>query len=380
MHARVRTLAAALSACALMTAAAPGRAAPPDPKAAPLVLMPLSGPAASSDLTTEVEQTLAQLGRSAQRSALKLEELMLAVECNKPTIACLQKIGANIQVGGLILGQARVTGGGLELTLRWFDVKSGGDLGKAAAVLPPNKSPARTQALQKAVRELLGIKVEPPPSSAAVGGLAISSSVEHAEIALDGQARGTTPLELRNLKTGSYHVEAKRAGYVSWQGKAEVKADQMTKLEIEMAPSVATAEAPGFMESIRLRTWIVFGVGAACLGAGMAVGAHMNAQQSEMDGLAGDTFDEIARMQELKDSGESEAIAANVLLGVGGAALITAGVLAYLDYSRGGRSGAETPESSPPPADDKAPAKSAAAATSANLLVGPTSLGLRVSF
>jgi PEGA domain len=370
-------LAAALLACALMTAT-PGWAAPPDPKVTPLVLMPISGPAASAELTTEVEQALSQLGRPAQRSALKLEELMLAVECNKPTIACLQKIGTNIQVDGLILGQARVAAGGVELTLRWFDVKSGGDLGKAATLLPPGKSPAREQALKKAARELLGIKIAPPPSSAAVGGLAISSSVEYAEIILDGQARGTTPLELRNLKTGSYHVEAKRAGYVTWQGKAEVKADQMTKLEIEMAPSAATADAPGFMQSIRLRTWIVAGVGAACLGAGIAVGAHLNALQSEMDGLAGDTFDEIARMQELKDDGESEAVAANVLLGVGGAALVTAAVLAYLDYSRGGRSVAEEPASAPPPDGDKAPAKSAA--TSTELLVGPTSLGLRIAF
>ena len=43
-----------------------------------------------------------------------LEELMLAVECNNPTIACLQKIGVNIQVGELILGQARASGDGVQ--------------------------------------------------------------------------------------------------------------------------------------------------------------------------------------------------------------------------------------------------------------------------
>jgi hypothetical protein len=292
------------------------------------------------------------------------------VECNTQSVQCLQKIGANIQMTALILAKASKGGEGIELSLRWFDVESGGDRGRAMVVLPVAKSPDRTKLLLKAVRDLFGIKASSAaPPQAATGGLAITSTVKFAEITIDGQSRGATPLELRNLKTGSYRVEASREGYVTWRGTAEVKADRMTRLVIEMAPTAATAPAPGFLDAIRVRTWVVAGVGAACLAAGIALGAHLGALQNEMDGLAGDTFAEIDRMEELKESGEREAVAANVMLGLGGGALLTSVVLAYLDYARGGQ-----------PAGEESPAPGAGAEAGATLLVGPGALGLRIVY
>jgi hypothetical protein len=329
--------------------------------APPLVLLPLQGPE-SDTLTGELEQALGKVGRKVQRAALALDELMLAVECTEKSVACLQKIGGNLQAQRLVLGEVRKTATGLHLSLRCFDVATGGDAGTAEADLPQPVA-QRAEAIAGAVRKLLGIKPAPRRPQEATGGLVITATVPTVEILLDGQSRGTTPLELRNLPVGRYRIEARVAEHVTWTGDAEVKRDQMTRLEIELEPLGARDRSPGYLDSIRLRTWLVAGAGLACIVTGAAFGAHMRAQQNEMDDIRGVTFEEIAQMEDLRDTGERDALAANILFGVGGAALLTAALLSYLDYRR-----ARLPEASPPITGRTA------------LHVGPTSVRVRIAF
>jgi len=91
-----------------------------------LVLLPLQGPEADT-LTGELEQALGKAGQKVQRAALALDELMLAVECTEKSVACLQKIGGNLQARRLILGEVRKTAAGMHLSLRCFDVATGGE-------------------------------------------------------------------------------------------------------------------------------------------------------------------------------------------------------------------------------------------------------------
>jgi hypothetical protein len=298
-----------------------------------IVLLPPDDPAG---LAGELEQALAAVGRPAQRSALKLDELMLAMECSAKTVACLQKIGQNLGARAMVLGETRSTPQGFQLTLRWFDIKSGGDAGRAETLLP--KEPKqRARELERAARTLFGLT---QTESVRTGGLRITATVPYVEVLVDGQPRGTTPLELRNLPARTYRVEARLSGYATWSGELEVKPNEMSRLEIEMhaaAQRGAASGRPGFLESIRSRTWLVAGVGAGCLLGGVAFGAHMRAQQNELDSIEGNTFEEIARMEEIKDAGERDAIAANILLGIGGALLVTGVVMSYMDYRRTGR-------------------------------------------
>jgi hypothetical protein len=308
---------------------------PPKPETtpAPAVFLPVEGDHTIATLADEIDRALAIFGRKTQRSSLKLDDLMLAVGCKAATVACLQNIGQSISTPALIMGRARRAGDGVEVSLRWFDVRSGADLGQAVRLLPFDAE-ARQKILAGAVRDLLGIKGGVPGAPEIYGGLSISASAPYVEVVLNGQPRGVVPLELRNLGVGTYTVLARREGYVAWEGKAEVKADQMTRLEIDMVPLAQGGVRRTYLEAVRTRTWVVGGVGLVCLGMGVGFGAHMRAQQNHMDQSRGLTLGEIQQMEDYKQTGERDALAANVLFGVGGAAVLTAAVLSYLDFRR----------------------------------------------
>jgi hypothetical protein len=301
-----------------------------------LVLMPVEGEAAPPTLTTEVEQALQITGHPVQRSAMGLEELMLAVECTSgPDDDCLKKIGSSIQAQGMILVQANKTGDTIELTMRWFDVGRGTDRARTRLTLPPGGSD-RGPVLQEALKKLLSsLRAKPSKPQAAWGGLNISASVANVEISIDGQPRGAAPLRLEKLATGTYRIEARCPGYAVWHDQVEVKANALTRLMIDMVPSHLAHERKGLIESIRLPAWIASGVGLACLATGIAFGAHMQSQQNALNDIRGISVKEIQEMESLKETGERDALTANILFGIGGAALLTAIVLAIGDNYMG---------------------------------------------
>jgi hypothetical protein len=306
--------------------------AKPAGKEQTVVLLPLEGEGATPALLEELVKAMGKLGKSVQLSSLKLDELMLAVGCSDTSVACLQKIGQSIKAESLILANLRQGKGmELELSLRWFDVKSGGDSGQAKRLLSAEEEARRDQLLQ-AVQSLFGIRTAPSGALEESGGLSISASVPFVEIVLDGQPRGVVPLELRNLKTGTYSILARRDGFVTWQGHAEVRADQMTRVEIDMVPSAQGTKPPSYFDTIRKQTWVVAGAGLAGIIIGSAFAAHMSAQQSKMNDAKGITLDEIRRMEDYKHAGERDALAANICFGLGGGALVAAVILSYLDY------------------------------------------------
>jgi hypothetical protein len=300
----------------------------------PLVLLPVEGECPYPALSNELEQSLNKVGQKVQLASLKLDELILALGCSSANVACLQKIGESVNASGLIIGNVGQAAGTFELTLRWFDVKTGGDAGQARRTLPADEGPRRAM-LQDAVRELLGVKEQSTATTVLTGGLSISATIPYVEVFLDGQPRGALPLELREIKPAVYAVEARRDGYLTWRGEAKVETNKITQLEIEMIPAPDGVAAPSFMESIHLRTWIVAGVGLGCLAAGAAFAAVMTSEQNEMNDLRGVTLDDIARMKELKDTGERNALTANILFAVGGGAMLASALLSYFDYRRG---------------------------------------------
>jgi hypothetical protein len=333
----------------------------PAAKEQSLVLLPVEGDSSIPQLGEELAQTMGKLGKAVQLSSLKLDDLLLAVECSNTSVACLQKIGQNVKADGLIVATTKKdSSGAVGLSLRWFDVKTGGDSGQASCALPVDPE-ARADKLVEAIQALFRLKLSSTSLREPAGGLAISSSVANVEIVMNGEPRGVAPLELRNLKVGKYDITARREGYVTWQGTTEVKVDQMTRLEIEMISQPAAPNRTGYINAIKAPTWIVAGAGVVSLAIGGAFGAHMRVQQNEMNEINGVTPSQIKQMQAAKDAGERDALAANICFGLGGGALLTAVILSYIDYRR-----ANSPRDS--------------GGKSARLLWGPGSVGLDVSF
>ena len=91
------------------------------------------------------------------------------------------------------------------------------------------------------------------------------------------------------------------------------------------------APAPAPARKGRLWTWVAAGVGAAAMiGGGVAGGLALKAEKDF------DAEPDAGPARSLKDKAETDALAANVLFGVGGAVLVTAVVLFFVEGSDDG--------------------------------------------
>jgi hypothetical protein len=334
------------------------------------VLLPVEGDQSIRSLTDELELAFTRQGKKVQVSSLRLEDLMLAVGCKTTSIACLQSIGENVKASGLIISRARKLKEGVELSVRWFDVKTGGDLGDFLRLLPAGPV-EREKILDQAVHNLVTPPSTAPASREMTGSLSVSASLPFVEIVLEGQVRGTVPLEFRNLRAGAYTVIARREGYLTVQQTALVKPDQVTHLQFDM--TVAPRSASGgssYFEAIRPATWGVFGGGLLCIAVGAGFAAHLKATQDHLNQAQGITYQEIIQMRDYRDAGQRDALAANILFGLGGAALVASVVLSYFDYRR-----ANQRESS----EGRSAATKGAQPLSA-VRLGPTSASLHLEF
>lgn len=306
-------------------------------KAVKTVLFPLTTKKIPS-LTQEVVALAKSLGQQVQLSSLSPDEVMLAVGCNSYSVGCLQQIGKMIKAPALILGKvAPLPTGGVRVELRRFDVSTGGDAGKAAGELPLPPD-ARRAKLLTLLRALFGIPEPAPvaPRKKVDGELVITCSAPNASISLDGQRRGAAPLVLAGLPPGKYKVAATKRGYFRWEGEVKVEAGGVHRLRVMLQRKTGERSyTPGFFGRIQPQTWIVGGIGLASIAVGIGFAAHLGSQQNEFDRIEGNTPVEIAKLQDLKDTGERDAIVANVMFAVGGALLATAAVLGYLDYRHG---------------------------------------------
>ncbi len=338
-------------------------------KGGPLIMLPLQGQCTIKTLDKELADAMSEVGRKVSPSSLGLDDMKMAVGCvgDENDVECLAKMGQSIKAGGLVLGKVSQTGNAARLQLRWFDVGANKLAGSTDAVLPLDPM-VRKAALLGAVRSLFGVKAPVTTPSDKTGGLAITSNQPYVEITINGQARGALPLELRDLEPMTYVILARLDGYLSWRGDVVVAPGRMTRVNIEMIPSPQGKKAPTFFAAVRWPTWLVFGVGVAAMGGGVAFGSHMWSAQNDMDDLKGDTIDELKRMEELRETGQRDALAANILFGIGAGALLTSGFMAYWDYRR-------NREAAQPAGSDVAPAPA-----STRVLVGPGSIMLRGSF
>ena len=66
------------------------------------------------------------------------------------------------------------------------------------------------------------------------GTLIINSKPSGGTIILDGEEKGTTPGNLKGLKTGAHQIEVKMDGYGAWSESVEINADRENKLTAEL--------------------------------------------------------------------------------------------------------------------------------------------------
>ncbi|HEY6726171.1 MAG TPA: PEGA domain-containing protein [Polyangiaceae bacterium] len=179
--------------------------------------------------------------------------------------------------------------------------------------------------------------------------ITVRSDPPEANVVIDGRTRGTTPWT-GELELGRHRVVVAH-GSVERQLDVALVAERALDLDVSLAPAAAktpatTATAPGPPAAEQERSlvpaylpWSVAGAGAVALaGAGVY---ELLRRDAERDAEAQDYqpayYDDRDRMLTYQTT-------ARVLAGVGGALLLTGGVLAVVNHSRS----AERPVEPPP--------------------------------
>lgn len=344
----------------------PGVTAPtPAPAEGPLVLLPLEGEQPIPALDGELEQTLRKLGKKLRISSLPREDLMIAAGCFAVDAACLRQIGAQLQAGGLILPETEVQGEAVTLRLRWVRASDGKDAGAVQTPLSRDHR-TRQEQLYEAVQKLFGLRAD-GPAPGEFGALEVTSPTPGVEARLNGEPRGLLPLSAKLLEPGEYTVELSAEGYRPWQRTVTVEGGRTTRLEVTLRGAPASLRAGDAVAALRWPTWTAAGLGLVSLVAGGAFGGAMLTNQSEADDLPDQSYTDVQRLQDLRDTGQRNALTANILFAVGGAALVTAGVLAYFDI-----------RAATAPPDERQ--KSTTTTIEATLRPGPGSLVLQGTF
>ncbi len=181
----------------------------------------------------------------------------------------------------------------------------------------------------------------------ATGKLVISTNVDDVDVWIDGEPRGRTPLELA-LKPGKYEVRLERNSYLPIRRLVDVDVNKVSTPEFRMLRDPAAAPAPeeGLSPAlvlerkastperafrIPLPAWVALGAGAAAGATGIYFGASAQRIERELKGGydAQDGVYSGTRARALE--GQQQALTANILFGVAGAAVVTGAVLTLLD-------------------------------------------------
>jgi tetratricopeptide (TPR) repeat protein len=164
--------------------------------------------------------------------------------------------------------------------------------------------------------------------------LSVTSTPPGAQLAIDGKSAGVTPW-VGPLAAGEHVISVRLSGYRDSERSVALSGPGTTDLDVALEPLGSMSPAPkddvqDGGASIGLPTWIAFGVGAAALGG--ALGFELARRGAEDDARNAPT--QLEHQDRFADA-EGHRDVARVLTGVGAAAVITGGVLLWLDLKSG---------------------------------------------
>lgn len=137
----------------------------------------------------------------------------------------------------------------------------------------------------------------------------------------DPSAASRATERVQKLKTAQTQANAqRRAEEIASAKRRKEAADARRKAALPPPRTVASVVEPA--EPDRTAGWIVTSMGVVALGAGAGFGWAASSDQSAFDDA-----DQLNAKKDLRDSGQQKALFADILMGVGAAALITGVVL-----------------------------------------------------
>jgi hypothetical protein len=236
------------------------------------------------------------------------------------SMACMGRVGVQLDVVEVIAGTLAQRSGTWTFNLNRVDVRRGELAGRVFRDVEGDLG-AVADALQAAIPQLYE-RLEP------LGAIVIESPTS-AEILLDGELIGSadgSPFHLTDVSPGPHEVRVQLAGYIPWSRVVRVASGAELHLEARLVENVS--------ESIHPLVWIGGGVAAAALAAAIVLGVSSQStwEVTLQQRLSGDVT--RAELAAYYDTRQTEAIAADILFGVAGAAAIASMVAIFFPERR----------------------------------------------
>lgn len=286
--------------------------------------------------------------RLVDRTDVTMGDLALIYGCELDNLECMQSVAADFATEQLLYGKVEPFGSDLTVKLNVYD--------SARQVVRPVYSRRIPRAelrdvLRSDIGDLLfGTLWELPGYLT----LTTAGAVPGADVSIDARPYGQAPLTRVRVDAGEHVVHVRARGYEPWQQRVVVEGGVALELSAELVPlggAVAAVATPTPVEPPKPEpppqmppataddaldaptvyhapeaAWAALGVGGAALIAATVTGVLALEAESDYQ-------NELRQRQsaDLREQGESLAVATNALIGVGlGSLAISAALFAFL--------------------------------------------------
>ena len=255
----------ALAALVTVTLAAPRAADAAEPRKSVAVLEYRAGVEGAAGLAARLASRLAQTAALTVIDPAEARRRLPRVDSEVARCAgdpmCVARLGARLSVDEVLLVAVSQLGD-VVLALQRIDVVAAETGPHLAETLPPGQDPD-DEKLIGWLRQLY-----PPEVFKRFGSIAVSANVDGAELQLNGQKRGLTPLAgpLRVPAPRAYRLNVAKPGYVPFSARIDVLPDATVEVRAELSPREGTAWYK------RWYLWAI--VGGAVAGGAIGVAAY----------------------------------------------------------------------------------------------------------
>lgn len=297
-------------------------------------LMPAAG--STPELASRVENNLRHFFEKNRggvlMDAMTMDSLIL-VEGNEKFLrcgtgpACISGLGELAGIPWVIAGEVRLTGGVVETELVLVDTAKQAVVSRASVESGGPPSDAHMQELSVAMFDPEQYR----------GSLDLSCAVEGAEVILDAEKIGVTPLAepLAGIPAGKHKLEVKKPGHQPFSREIRISMGDTKRVVALLPEERRLHQAPTPFH----RHWAFYTFGGiGVVSTVLAVVLHVDAAQLD---------DDVARLheqnpnsieyRERKDLRDARYTQTYIAYAAGGAGLLAAGVLVILDLARDGQ-------------------------------------------
>jgi len=184
------------------------------------------------------------------------------------------------------------------------------------------ESPDR-QSVEDSIRtlELLAAKSAPQAVT-----LSVTSQPDGATVLLDGRAVGVTPMKV-DVAPGKHFLALERAGFVRASEELTLDAGQPLERRVVLVEAPVTEPTAG-PAGRSVWPWVAVGTGSALMAASAVTGWQASRKANKLDQLDADpSLGDEALYNDLRESGQTFALATDALLVTGSVSLVTGIVL-----------------------------------------------------